>query len=509
MNDQRFKNLIMAVLLLASPACTKQGKENMELKINIPEVTINYDPQKMEDMFSMMMALQLFRGLMRYDAAGEIQSDLASHWETSKDNLTYRFKLKEATFSNGKPITSRNVQMTFARMFFLGSSIAADIDYIAGAKEFKATQDLSKLGVRPINDKEIEFTLSHPSALFLKHIAVADCSILPLEDFKAELDLDATGAYSGPYKIKSLVGKNEYHIEKWREDALDSKNPPKEVVFFKSSTPGMDLAKDKLTDSLDAQPVSAADTAMLAKSGWINSPTELTGETFIILNPKYISLEVRRYLYLKTNPKELVSILGEPKFKAAFGLIPVGLSGDLQESDVMDLHKEKAEYKGKKISFKLDYDPESEVNAKTAEWLKKVWSSDKIEVILNALPKGEKLDRMFGKKAEATIGRKGVDYPDGFSVLTYFKGQYASNYFHVEANEVDKAIAQSLQMADSAKRTESYKNIQKLILLHYTNIPLFFGSQASGLWSSKVSRVPSHPMGIHTMPLEVIEMRAK
>ncbi len=509
MNDQYFRNLILVFLLLAPMACTKFGKGNMELRINMPEVTINYDPQKMEDMFSMMIALQLYRGLMRYDAAGGVQLDIAAHWEKSKDNLKYKFKLKDAKFSDGKAITSRHVQMTFARMFFLGSSIAADIDYIAGAKEFKATQDLSKLGVRPITDKEIEFTLSHPSALFLKHVAVADCSILPLNDFKENLDLTEAGAYSGPYKIKSLEVKNEYRLEKWRPDALDSANPPREVVFFRSSIAGTELAKSKLTDSLDAQPVSAADSEALGKLGWISSPTELTGETFVILNPKYIPLEVRRNLYLKTNPKELVEILNEPRFKVAFGLIPVGLSGDLQESDVMDLYKDKTEYKGKKISFKLDYDPESEVNVKIAEWLKKIWSSDKVEVNLNGLSKGEKLDRMFSKKAEATIGRKGVDYPDGFSVLTYFKGQYASNYFHVEDKEIDKAIGESLQMIDPIKQAQSYKSIQKLILKHYTNIPLFFGSQASGLWSPKVSRVPSHPMGVHTMPLEVIEMRGK
>ncbi|OQW49813.1 MAG: hypothetical protein A4S09_03390 [Proteobacteria bacterium SG_bin7] len=500
---------MLMFLLLASFACTKRGKENMELRINMPEVTINYDPQKMEDMFSMMIALQLFRGLMRYDAAGGIRLDLAAQWEKSKDNLKYTFKLKDMTFSNGKPITSRHVQMTFARMFFLGSSIAADIDYIAGAKEFRATQDLSKLGVRPISEKEIEFTLSHPSALFLKHVAVADCSILPLDDFKANLDLTEAGAYSGPYKIKSLKVKNEYHLEKWRSDALDSDNPPKEVIFFRSSIDGVELARRKLTDSLDAQPVSKADTEMLGKSGWISSPTELTGETFVILNPKYIPSELRRYLYLKTNPKELVATLNEPRFKTAFGLVPIGLSGDLDESDVADLYREKTEYKGKKISFKIDYDPESEVNVKIAEWLRKIWSSDKVEVILNGLSKSEKLDRMFSKKAEATIGRKGVDYPDGFSVLTYFKGQYASNYFHVEDKEIDKAIGDSLQMTDSVKQIQAYKDIQKLILRHYTNIPLFFGSQASGLWSEKVKRVPSHPMGAHTMPLEVIEMRTQ
>ncbi|MEK6773158.1 MAG: ABC transporter substrate-binding protein [Bdellovibrionota bacterium] len=509
MTGQHFKKLALAALIVAVAACTKQENRSMDLKINIPEVSINFDPQKMEDMFSMMIALQLFRGLMRYDAAGEIRSDLAASWEESTDHLTYKFKLKDMTFSNGKPITSRNVQMSFARMFFLGSSMAADIDYIVGAKDFKSTQDISKLGVRPINDKEIEFKLSHPSALFLKHIAVVDCAILPIDSFKEELDLSSGGSFSGPYRIKNSLEKSKFHLEKWRPDALDSASPPKEIVFFKSAASGINLAIDGKTDSLDYQLVTKSQTVNFEKDGWVSSPTELTGETFVILNPKYVPFEVRKSLYLKTNPNELIRILGEPKFKAAFGLIPTGFPGELSYADISDLHKSNFEYKGKKISFKLDFEPESEMSVKTADWLRKTWSSDSIEVVLNGISKGEKLQRMFEKKAEATIGRKGIDYPDGFSVLTYFKGQYGSNYFHVEDKKIDAAIAQSLQEVDGPKRSAFYKNIQKLILQHYTNIPLLFGSQASGLWSSKVKSVPSHPMGIHTMPFEVIEMRAQ
>lgn len=505
MNALRFKEFILAAVAVISFGCTK--RENMVLRIHIPEVNINYDPQKMEDMYSMMITLQLFRGLMRFDASGEIKLDLAESWESSKDNLTYRFKLKNMTFSNGQPITSRHVQMTFARMFFLGSSMAADIDYIQGAKEFKATKDLSKLGVRAVGEKEVEFKLVHPSALFLKHVAVVDCAILPIDSFTDNIDLSTKGSYSGPYRVKELKNSSEFHLEKWRKDLLDSPNPPQEIIFFKTSVPGVDLAKSGKTDSLDYEPLSKEIASQIEKSGWGSSPTELTGETFVILNPNYIPTEVRKYLYLKTDPNNLIKKISEPKFKAAFGLIPTGFPGELSESDVAQLRTEKPEYRGKKISFKLDYVLDSVMGKLTAEWLRDQWSSEKIEVVLNGLTRGEQLQRMFEKKAEATVGRKGIDYPDGFSVLTYFKGQYSSNYFHVEDKNLDTAIAQSLQELNSDKRTAEYKDIQRLILKHYTNIPLFFGSQASGLWSEKVKQVPSHPMGIHTTPFEIIEMR--
>jgi ABC-type transport system substrate-binding protein len=116
---------------------------------------------------------------------------------------------------------------------------------------------------------------------------------------------------------------------------------------------------------------------------------------------------------------------------------------------------------------------------------------------------------MFNKESDAVIGRKGVDYPDGLSVLTYFKGKYEANYFHVNDPKTDSAIAEATKEFNTEKRIQKYKDIQIQILKYYTNIPLFFGSRASGLWSQKVKSVPSHPMGFHTMHLEAVEMRSR
>ena len=172
------------------------------------------------------------------------------------------------------------------------------------------------------------------------------------------------------------------------------------------------------------------------------------------------------------------------------------------------IEKNHEPYKGKKISFKLDYLTNSEFDKKLAVYLKDKWTSDKIEVVLNEVQRGDKLTRMFTKTAEATVGRKGTDYPDGYSVLTYFKGKYESNYFHVDDPKIDAMISKATQEFNQEKRAKLYQEIQIAILAHYTNIPLYFGSTASGLWSDKVESIPAHPLGFHTMPFETILMRS-
>jgi oligopeptide transport system substrate-binding protein len=504
MIDRLFK-ILFSLPLLFTVSCVKQRGSNMELNIHVPDIKIQIDPQKMEDAFSMMIALQLFRGLLRYDQNGDVMSDIAESWTESADHLRYTFKLKPMTFSDGKPITSRHVQMTLARLFFLGSSMAADIDSISGVDEFKKNWDISKFGVKPIGDRELEIRLTHPSAIFLKQIAVVDCSILPLEDFKQNLDLSHKGAFSGPYKLAAQEGM-QFKLEKWRPDKLDSSRPPQTINFFATKELPATLAKAGKTDSLDTDRVQTDDERTLRKSGWASRPTELTYESFVILNPKYVPVDVRRALYDKLDPVEVVKFLGEPNLIPAFGLIPNGFYGFVESKPKIE--KDHAPYKGKKISFKLDYLANAEFDKKLAVYLREKWTSENIEVVLNEVPRGEKLTRMFSKTAEATVGRKGTDYPDGYSVLTYFKGKYESNYFHVDDPKIDAMIAKASQEFDQGKRAKLYQEIQVAILGHYTNIPLYFGSTASGLWSDKVESIPAHPLGFHTMPYETVLMRS-
>ncbi|HEY8269850.1 MAG TPA: ABC transporter substrate-binding protein [Pseudobdellovibrionaceae bacterium] len=316
-------------------------------------------------------------------------------------------------------------------------------------------------------------------------------------------------AFSGPYKLEGSSTDDKFDLVKWRSDSLESKSPPQKIHFFGTTEDPIALAKAGKTDTLDRDHVGANDQNELESRGWGISPTELTGETFIILNPKFLSEELRRYLYLKIDPAQIVVKIKEGQFKASYGLIPTGFPGELSLSDVEPLRKEVPQYKGKKVSFKFDFDPGSEMEKQIAEYIKAAWSNDHIEVQLNPMSKGDKLQRMFEKKSEAVLGRKGIDYPDGFSVLTYFKGKYESNYYFVDKPEIDASIAEAVKEFDSSKRATLYKKIQLQILREHTLLPILFGSQASGMWSGKVQRAPSHPMGYHTMPFETIEMRTE
>lgn len=503
---QKFKSLFLFSLIGVFLGCTQNKLEHKNLKIHFPVNKLVLDPHKMEDLYSMAAITQIYRGLLRYSAPGDVLPDLAESWTQEDNQKTYRFKLKTVTFSDGSPITAANVQMSFARIFHLGSSIGADIDVIEGSAKFKVTKNIEDLGIKVISSSVVEFRLSKPSALFLIQLAVTDCAILPLKKFDDVLDSTANGRFSGPYRVTKTLDENGLTIEKWRADALESKNPPKIVSYIVSDKNPVRLAMDGATDTLDHDKVTEAEKTELQKKGWAATATELTGEAFVILNPNLISKDLRAYLYSVVNQNEFVQSMGNKTLTPAYGLVPRGLRGELEESQVAEI-KNKKSYVGPTATIELEYEKAAEIEQKIVDFLKIKWAHPKINLKIVPLSKSDKLARMFQKRSQAVIGRKSIDYPDGYSVLTYFKGNYESNYFQVNDPEIDKALLEVVQIFDPKLREHGYKEIQKKILRHYTIVPLFFGSEASGLWSEKVLSVPSHSMGYHTLPIESIEMR--
>jgi len=486
--------------------CTSKESDSSSIKILYPAVKANLDPQKMEDAFSMAVVSQIYRGLLRYNSNGDVLPDLAESWSEASDHLSYVFRLKRATFSDGTPITARHVQMTFARMFRLGASMAADIDYIAGARQFKTSQKIESFGVKAIDERTVEFRLEKPSAIFLKQLAVADCSILPITDFTQDPEISERGAFSGPYKLITPAKGATFTIEKWRTDPLDSKNPPRFISFTMADENPIELALKGETDSLDHVAVPSAARAKLQAAGWESSPTELAGEVFVVLNPKVIPEPVRAVMYASIDSAAILGNLNRTSYKAAYGLIPFGYPGELEKEDVAALKGQPIQPLKKKFVVQLDFESASDFERGIVAELKKTWGPLNIEIKENPLTKSAKLQRLFGKTCEAILGKKGTDYPDGFSVLGYFKGNYDSNYFFVNDPTIDRSLLAVLQNFSATGREAEYKEIQKKILEHHTLIPLFFGSEASGLWSRKIKFVPSHPLGSHTLPMETVEV---
>ena len=103
--------------------------------------------------------LSLYRGLMGYDSEANLVPEVAESYEWT-DPTTIVFKLRDnAVFHNGEPVTSEDVIFTFE------SIIAED------SSAYLKSSLLNIVKVEAVDEKTVKFTLTEPSAVFLKELA--------------------------------------------------------------------------------------------------------------------------------------------------------------------------------------------------------------------------------------------------------------------------------------------------------------------------------------------------
>lgn len=154
----------------------EQNTANMELA-DKQEITINnsaepesLDPHKVSGVPESNIIRQMLVGLTTTDDQGQTVPGMAESWE-SADNKVWVFKLRDAKWSNGDPVTAHDFEYSFKRLTdpMTASPYAT---YLPGLKVLNAQEvadgkmPVDKLGVRAIDDKTLEITLSEPVPYF-------------------------------------------------------------------------------------------------------------------------------------------------------------------------------------------------------------------------------------------------------------------------------------------------------------------------------------------------------
>jgi ABC-type transport system substrate-binding protein len=503
--------LAIAAFFLFVVDSSAVATEKPMLTIPLPPVELNLDPHKMDDWYSMAANLQLHRGLFRYTAGGDVTGDLAKDWKVSADGKTFTVNLEEGlTFSNGTPIKADDVVRSFARIFLVGSSIGADIDYIEGAKHVRDSKRLDHFGVRALNDHSVEFRLERRSGLFTKHLATPDCAILFL--VKEDLGTYKPGPgtpTSGPYRIAEST-KDHLRLSKWRKSSLDSDRPPETIIFDLSGRVAYDLALAGAADTLDHIQLDARQMQELSKVGWRPEVASTMWERFIVMNPKTLAEGVRRTLLEALDPDEVAAKLDGGFFFPAFGIVPTGLPGSLTRADVRELRKAPPKPLEQRVKVRLEFMQGSPASERVASVVKELAHKYGIDVELIPLTSVKDfLARKSAKDFELLMGMRGLDYPDGYSVLTYFKSAYEGNWFQIADPSIDQLLNELPSIMNPEERAQGYKDAQLRILRHYTVAPLLFGAPSSGYWGPRATKVPPHPMGLHFLPMESVEVASK
>jgi oligopeptide transport system substrate-binding protein len=178
------------------------------------------DPQKYNGEWEQNIIMEMMIGLTASDQHGRTIPGLATHWETSADNLTWTFHLRDADWSDGLPVTADDFVAGFQRLFDPKVAAPQASQFYAIKNSLPITagkMPLSALGVRAIDARTLEIKLEQPWPVMLEFLNGPATVPAPRQAVSKWGDAWVQpGRYvsNGPYLLKTWALGDRVTIEK-------------------------------------------------------------------------------------------------------------------------------------------------------------------------------------------------------------------------------------------------------------------------------------------------------
>lgn len=216
MRLKRFSACAALALVLVSGCGTRapdeaQGAQAQVLRRGLGGQPGSLDPHRAEDAFSYDVLRDLYEGLTASGPTGEVLPGVAESWRVDDGGKRYTFALrKDAFWSNGDPVTASDFVAAFRRVMNPATaSGAADLlRSIVNAPAILAGElPPEQLGVRAIDERTLEISLSQPMPYFPDILTNTVASPLHPSSLGSEADFSRRGAVftNGPYMLDELV----------------------------------------------------------------------------------------------------------------------------------------------------------------------------------------------------------------------------------------------------------------------------------------------------------------
>ena len=176
------------------------------------------DPGLTLDNSSIEITEQLFLGLTDFNPETyEVVPEMAEKWTVNKDSTKYNFTIrKDVKWTNGEPVTAHDIVWAIRR--HISPDFECPYDYtlfiLKNAKAIKDgnINDMQKLGVRAVDDYNIEFDLEYPASYFPSLPALWTYRPLPgktIEKYGTQWT-----------KPENIVSNGSYKLLEWKKGSI-------------------------------------------------------------------------------------------------------------------------------------------------------------------------------------------------------------------------------------------------------------------------------------------------
>ncbi|WP_113926983.1 peptide ABC transporter substrate-binding protein [Bacillus sp. P14.5] len=443
----------------------------------------------------------VFEGLYRLGEGDEpVLGMAAEEPAVSEDGKTYTFKIRDAKWSNGDPVTAHDFEYAWKKA--LSPDTAAEYAYIMfdlknAAKVNAGELPLDELGVKALDDKTLEVQLETIVPYFKGLLTFATFypqneAFVKKAGKEYALETD-TAIYNGPFVLSDWKHEQSFQFKK-NPDYWDADTVKLEEINFnivKEQATRVNLYE---TDKADITPLTAEFVDQYEKDDNFNTKLQ-TGVFFLRLNQKnevLANINARKAIDKAWDKQGMVEILLNDGSIPAYYLVPGtfvtspdgqdyreqnGNIGDYNAEEAAELWEKALEETGKdtvKLEL-LNYDGDNA--KKVGEYIKEQLETNLkgLSVSIKQQPFAQKLDLEAAGNYDFSYAGWSPDYPDPMTFLDMFVTDGPHNQMGYSNKEFDKLIAdsKSLLLENLPGRWEALLEAEQILLEDQAISPMF------------------------------------
>jgi oligopeptide transport system substrate-binding protein len=527
--QKRLAAVLLSSLMLLLTACSGQAADDAKSNNNSSQPAKNQilnlvegsdlttlNPQGELDALAFKAMTNIYEGLYRMGPKDTPVPGIAQSYEVSKDGLTYTFHLRNASWSNGAPVTADD--FVYAWKKGVNPNTLAPYSYLMtdiknAQKIIDKKANVDTLGVEAVDKHTFKVTLERPVPYFLSLITSA--TFFPqnqkfVESKGDQYALDADKLlFNGPFIIKSwnhgqgwVFAKN---LNYWDKKTVKLKKINVKIAQDPSTT--VNLYETGKIDFLSLPSEFAdqyTDSSELSKS--------LKSEIFYLrfnLNHPYLSnVNIRRAIDLGWNKKGITSLNNNVSVPAYF-VVPKGFVKGPDGKDFRAKYpeldkgtiKEAQKYWAKGLkelgvdNVKLEllsYDSRTTITDYVKNQLEK--NLPGLTLTINRQPSEQKLALERKQKYDIDFGGWGPDYQDPLTFLELFATSSGiTDYRSPEYNRLIRTAR--TDFSNIEERWRDMQEAERVLIEKDVVISPMYQNGALQLTKPYVKGLAIHPVG--------------
>ncbi|MGG0719087.1 peptide ABC transporter substrate-binding protein [Robertmurraya massiliosenegalensis] len=541
-------SLVLAVstFLAACGGGDNAGKDNekgadetsatQELSMLESTAIPSMDSVMAEDTVSFTTLNNVNEGLYRLDPNQEVVEGVADgDPEVSEDGTVYTFKLKDAKWSNGDPVTAHDFVYAWQRAidpevasaygpYMMDGKIKGASEITAAAAE-KKEYDLSTLGVKAVDEKTLEVTLERPIPYFKSLMAFP--TFYPqnqkfVEEQGENYGLTADSVlYNGPFALSDWDGSTdsdwEYvkNTEYWDADTVKLEKVAWNVI--KDSQTAANLFETGETDitgklSSDVVPQYEGDERLVK---WLE-PTIFWLKMNQKDNPALKNVNIRKAIAQGINKQDFVDgVLNNGSIVANYAVPNEFVTNDETGEDFRaingnellpyDLEEAKKAWETGLAELGTDtvevryLTDDTETAKKSAEYVKSQLETNLpgMTVKVEAVPFSVRLERQNKQDYDLQMAGWGPDYLDPMTFSDLWLTGGGNNNMDYGNEQYDNLIkeAQTTLALSPVERYEALAEAERILLEEDAAIAPLYQRSSNLLVGEKVENFTYHLVG--------------